>query len=137
MLGTNGGGFFNANSAHPFENPDAADRTCVQMLSIFAIGAGADLHLRPDGRRQAPGLGDPRRDGLLFLAGVARHLLGRGARATRCFTPLGVDSAAGNMEGKEVRFGIAAQRPVRGRHHRRLVRRGQRHARQLHAARRA
>ena len=56
MLGTNGGGFFNANSAHPFENPTPLSNF-VEILSIFAIGAGADLHVRQDGRRHAPGLG--------------------------------------------------------------------------------
>ena len=50
MLGTNGGGFFNANSAHPFENPNALTNF-VQMLLIFSIGAGAHQRLRPHGRR--------------------------------------------------------------------------------------
>ena len=62
MLGTNGGGFFNANSAHPFENPTAL-ANLLQMLVDLRDRRGAHLRLRPHGRRRAPGLGDPRRDG--------------------------------------------------------------------------
>ena len=50
MLGTNGGGFFNANSAHPFENPTPFSNF-LQMLCIFVIPAGPHLHLRQDGAR--------------------------------------------------------------------------------------
>ena len=56
MLGTNGGGFFNANSAHPYENPTPLSNF-LQMLAIFLIPAGAVLHVRPHGRRHAAGLG--------------------------------------------------------------------------------
>ena len=56
MLGTNGGGFFNANSAHPYENPTPLTNF-VQMLSIFLIPAALVLRVRPHGRRHAPGLG--------------------------------------------------------------------------------
>ena len=56
MLGTNGGGFFNANSAHPFENPTPFTNF-VQMLMIFVIPAGSDVHVRENGRRHAAGLG--------------------------------------------------------------------------------
>jgi hypothetical protein len=81
MLGTNGGGFFNANAAHPFENPTALTNL-VQMVSIFAIGA-ALTNLRPHGRQPAPGLGDPRHDGRAVPhAGVA-SATGRKRRATR------------------------------------------------------
>ncbi len=62
MLGTNGGGFFNANSAHPFENPNALTNL-VQILLIFSLGCRVDQCLRPHGRRSAPGLGGLRRDG--------------------------------------------------------------------------
>src|ERR1017187_4316923 len=109
MLGTNGGGFFNANSAHPFENPTPLSNL-LQMLSIFAIPAGLTYTL---GRMT----GSPRHGwavwaamAILFLCGVttAYWAESRG-------NPLlhGVDHHAtamqpgGNMEGKEVRFGIA------------------------------
>ena len=59
QLGTNGGGFFNANSAHPFENPTPLSNLLAMFL-IFVIPGGADLHLRKDGRRYAAGLGDLR-----------------------------------------------------------------------------
>ena len=56
QLGTNGGGFFNVNSAHPFENPTPLSNF-LEMLAILLISGGAVLHLRPHGRRHAPGLG--------------------------------------------------------------------------------
>ena len=94
MLGTNGGGFFNANSAHPFENPNAAHQLRRRWWLIFSIGAGAHLHLRPHGRRSAPGLGALRGHGHP-LPGRRRHgLLGRRQRAIPAFAPLGVDTAA-------------------------------------------
>jgi K+-transporting ATPase ATPase A chain len=103
MLGTNGGGFFNANSAHPFENPTALVNL-VQMLSIFALGAGLTSLL---GRM----VGD-RRQGwavfaamfVLFAAGVAIAYWSE-AQGNPLLTALGVDPSMGNMEGKEVRFG--------------------------------
>ncbi len=63
MLGTNGGGFFNANSAHPYENPTPLGNF-VQIVTIFAHRRGAHQPVRPHGRRRAPGLGDPGRHGL-------------------------------------------------------------------------
>jgi len=103
MLGTNGGGFFNANSAHPFENPTALVNL-VQMVSIFAIGAALTNVF---GRM----VGDERQGwaifsamGLLFLAGVAVTYWAE-ANGNPAFAALGIDG--GNMEGKEVRFGIA------------------------------
>ena len=70
MLGTNGGGYFNANAAHPFENPTPLCNF-IQMLSIFAIPSGADLLPRPHGQESGPRLGglggDVRR---CFSAGV-------------------------------------------------------------------
>ena len=105
MLGTNGGGFFNANSAHPYENPTAL-ANFVQMLLIFAIGAALTNVF---GRM----VGDERQGwallaamGILFIAGVAACYWAE-AHAVPALTALGVDPAAGNMEGKEVRFGIA------------------------------
>ena len=61
-LGTNGGGFFNANSAHPFESATPLTNF-IEMLLIFAIPAAHDLHVRPDGARPETGLDALRRDG--------------------------------------------------------------------------
>src|SRR6202008_1400960 len=105
MLGTNGGGFFNANAAHPFENPTALSNL-VQMISIFAIGAALTNVF---GRM----VGDQRQGwaifaamGVMVLAGVLVAYWAE-AHGNPAFTALGVDPAGGNMEGKEVRFGIA------------------------------
>ncbi len=104
MLGTNGGGFFNANSAHPFENPTALTNL-IEMVSIFAIGAALTNVF---GRM----VGDERQGwaifaamGVLFLVGVAVTYWAE-AGGNPAFTALGING--GNMEGKEVRFGIAA-----------------------------
>ena len=104
MLGTNGGGFFNANSAHPFENPTALTNF-VQMLSIFAIGVGLTWCF-------GKAVGDTRQGwailaamGVLFVAGVTVTYW-QEAAGNPVLHQLGV--AGGNMEGKEVRFGIAA-----------------------------
>jgi potassium-transporting ATPase potassium-binding subunit len=104
MLGTNGGGFFNANSAHPYENPTALSNL-VQMLLIFIIGAALTNVF---GRM----VGDERQGwaifgamGILFIIGVAVCYWAE-AQANPALAALGVDPAAGNMEGKEVRFGI-------------------------------
>jgi len=105
MLGTNGGGFFNANAAHPFENPTALSNF-VQMVSIFAIGAGLTNTL---GRM----VGDERQGwailaamGVLFLAGVGVTYWAE-TQANPALVAAGLDPSGGNMEGKEVRFGIA------------------------------
>ena len=104
MLGTNGGGFFNANAAHPFENPTALSNF-VQMISIFAIGAAMTNVF---GRM----VGNPRQGwailavmGVLFIAGVAVTYWAE-AGGTTALHALGL--TGGNMEGKEVRFGIVA-----------------------------
>ena len=106
-LGTNGGGFFNANSAHPFENPTPLTNF-IEIVSIFVLGVGADQHVRPHGGRRAAGLGDPRRHGRPVPRRRHALLLGRGAGQPDRSPTLGVDQATlgGNMEGKEVRFGI-------------------------------
>jgi K+-transporting ATPase ATPase A chain len=103
MLGTNGGGFFNANAAHPFENPTALSNL-LQMVSIFALGAALTNVF---GRM----VGDQRQGwailvamGVLFLAGVLVCYWAE-ASGNPQFASLGLDPA--NMEGKEVRFGIA------------------------------
>jgi K+-transporting ATPase ATPase A chain len=111
MLGTNGGGFFNANSAHPFENPTALTNF-VQIVWIFAIGAAlTNVFGRMVGKeRQGWALFGVM--GLLFLAGtfIVYPVEAGGNPAIAAF---GVDQSAnplqpgGNMEGKEVRFGIA------------------------------
>jgi K+-transporting ATPase ATPase A chain len=104
MLGTNGGGFFNANSAHPFENPTALTNL-IQMLSIFLIGAGLTWCF-------GKAVGDTRQGwailaamGLIFVAG-ASIAYWQEAAGNPALHHLGV--GGGNMEGKEVRFGIAA-----------------------------
>ena len=103
MLGTNGGGFFNANSAHPFENPNELTNF-VQMVLIFAIGAALTNVF---GRM----VGDQRQGwavfavmAFLFLGGVTLAYWAE-AGGNPAIAHLGVDG--GNMEGKEVRFGIA------------------------------
>ena len=125
MLGTNGGGFFNANAAHPFENPTALSNF-VQMLSIFATRRGADQRVRPHGRRPAPGLGDPGRHGRAVHRRRRGGLLGRGARQRRVHRARPDRRQHGGQGGPLRHRRLGA---VCGRHHRRLVRRGQRHAR--------
>jgi K+-transporting ATPase ATPase A chain len=109
MLGTNGGGFFNANSSHPFENPTPLSNL-LQMLSIFAIPAGLTYTLGRMTGSQRHGWAVWAAMAILFLCGVTAAYWAE-ARGN----PLlhGVDQRAsalqpgGNMEGKEVRFGIA------------------------------
>jgi len=106
LLGTNGGGYFNANSAHPFENPNALSNF-VQMVAIFLIPAALCFTF---GRM----VGDMRQ-GVAVLATmtivfVAAATLTYAAeqQANPLLTALGLDTSAGNMEGKETRFGIAS-----------------------------
>jgi len=112
MLGTNGGGFFNANSAHPFENPTPLSNF-LQMLAIFLIPAALCFCF---GRM----VGDSRQGvailaamSALFIAGVIAATSAEQA-GNPALSPLGVDQTAsavqagGNMEGKETRFGINA-----------------------------
>ena len=105
MLGTNGGGFFNANAAHPFENPTALSNY-VQMHFDLRDRRFAHQCVRPHGWQPAPGLGRPRRHGRAVHRRRDRLLLGRSATAPTALNALGL--AGGNMEGKEVRFGIVA-----------------------------
>lgn len=103
MLGTNGGGFFNANSAHPFENPNAISNM-IQMLSIFAIGAAfTNVFGRMVGN-QRQGWAILSAMGVLFVAGVAVVYWAEAA-GNPLMHALGLEGA--NMEGKEVRFGTA------------------------------
>jgi potassium-transporting ATPase potassium-binding subunit len=104
MLGTNGGGFFNANAAHPFENPTALSNF-VQMISIFALGAGLTNVFGRMVGNQKQGWAILAVMGVLFIAGVAVTYWAE-ANGTTAMHALGL--AGGNMEGKEVRFGIVA-----------------------------
>ncbi len=104
MLGTNGGGFFNANSAHPFENPTALTNL-VQMLSIFLIGFGLAWTFGKAVGNTRQGWAILSAMVILFLAGVTVTYW-QEAAGNPVLHHLGV--AGGNMEGKEVRFGIAA-----------------------------
>lgn len=103
MLGTNGGGFFNANSAHPFENPSALTNL-VQMLSIFALGSGLTWCF-------GKAVGNTRQGWAILSAMLLLFVAGAGvcywqeAVGNPALHALGI--AGGNMEGKEVRFGIA------------------------------
>ena len=111
MLGTNGGGFFNANSAHPYENPTPLSNV-LELLAILMIGAALTYtfgHM----------VGDTRQGWAIFAAMVVVFVLGLGvaywaeSAGNPAFDRLGIQSdanamqAGGNMEGKEVRFGIA------------------------------
>jgi K+-transporting ATPase ATPase A chain len=104
MLGTNGGGFFNANAAHPFENPTALSNF-VQMISIFALGAALTNVFGRMVGNQRQGWAVLAVMGVLFLAGVIVTYWAE-AGGTTALQALGL--TGGNMEGKEVRFGIVA-----------------------------
>ena len=102
MLGTNGGGFFNANAAHPFENPTALSNF-VQMISIFALGAALTNVFGRMVGNQRQGWAIFAAMGILFVAGVLVCYWAE-AHGNDALNALGL--AGGNMEGKEVRFGI-------------------------------
>ena len=104
MLGTNGGGFFNANAAHPFENPTALSNF-VQMISIFAIGAALTNVFGRMVGNERQGWAILAVMGTLFIAGVTVCYAAEAA-GTPLLDALGL--SGGNMEGKEVRFGIVA-----------------------------
>jgi potassium-transporting ATPase potassium-binding subunit len=109
--GTNGGGFFNANSAHPFENPTPLSNF-IEMFCIFAISAGLTYTLGDMTGSRAHGWAVWAAMAFLFLAGVTTVYWAEG-RGNPLLTAAGADQRAsalapgGNMEGKEVRFGIA------------------------------
>jgi K+-transporting ATPase ATPase A chain len=111
MLGTNGGGFFNANSAHPYENPSAL-ANLIQIVLIFSIGASLTNVFGRMVGSQRQGWAIFSVMGVLFLAGVLVCYSAE-AQGNPAFTPFHVDQTAsalqpgGNMEGKEVRFGVA------------------------------
>jgi potassium-transporting ATPase potassium-binding subunit len=104
MLGTNGGGFFNANAAHPFENPTALSNF-VQMISIFTLGAALTNVFGRMVGNQRQGWAILGVMGVLFISGVAITYWAE-ANGTTAMHALGL--TGGNMEGKEVRFGIVA-----------------------------
>ncbi|WP_346294867.1 potassium-transporting ATPase subunit KdpA [Rhodopseudomonas sp. P1] len=104
MLGTNGGGFFNANAAHPFENPTALSNF-VQMLSIFVLGAALTNVFGRMVGNQRQGWAILGVMGVLFVVGVGIAYWAE-ASGTATLDALGI--TGGNMEGKEVRFGIEA-----------------------------
>jgi len=111
MMGTNGGGFMNANSAHPFENPNALTNL-VQIVLIFSLGAALTNMFGRMVGDQKQGWAIFAVMGLLFLAGVVVVYTAE-APGNPAFAALHIDQApsalqaGGNMEGKEVRFGIA------------------------------
>ena len=132
MLGTNGGGFFNANAAHPFENPTALSNF-IQMISIFALGAALTNVF---GRM----VGDQRQGwailavmGVLFVGWRDRLLCRRSARQRRAQRARPYRRQYGR-QGNAVRHCRVG--PVRSDHDRRVLRRRQCHARFLHRARR-
>jgi K+-transporting ATPase ATPase A chain len=104
MLGTNGGGFFNANAAHPFENPTALSNF-VQILLIFILGAALTNVFGRMVGNQRQGWAILAVMGVLFIAGVIVTYWAE-AGGTTALNALGL--TGGNMEGKEVRFGIVA-----------------------------
>jgi len=104
MLGTNGGGFMNANAAHPYENPTPLSNF-IQMLSIFLIPSGLTYTLGRMVKNQRHGWAVWVAMTVLFLAGALAAWTSEAA-GNPGLSALGVDASQGNMEGKEVRFGI-------------------------------
>ena len=111
QLGTNGGGFFNVNSAHPFENPNAITNL-IEVWSILAISAALTYTFGRMVRNQRQGWALFAAMSVLFLIGLVVCYSAESS-GNRAFAQFNVDQAAsatqagGNMEGKEVRFGIA------------------------------
>jgi len=104
MLGTNGGGYTNANASHPFENPTPLSNF-LQMLAIFSIGSGLTYYLGRMVKNQAHGWSVWAAMMAMFLGGVLLCWYAE-AVGNPIHHGLGVAAAGGNMEGKEVRFGI-------------------------------
>ncbi len=110
-FGTNGGGFFNANSSHPYENPTPLSNF-IEMVSIFALGAGLTYTLGRMTGSQRHGWAVWAAMAILFLAGVTTSYWSE-ARGNPLLASAGADQhvtalqSGGNMEGKEVRFGVA------------------------------
>ncbi len=104
MLGTNGGGFFNANASHPYENPTPLSNF-FQMLFIFLIPSGLTYYLGRMVKNQRHGWAVWAAMAILFLGAFLVCWWAEGSGNPR-LSVLGVDPVSGNMEGKEVRFGI-------------------------------
>jgi K+-transporting ATPase ATPase A chain len=104
MLGTNGGGYVNANAAHPFENPTPLSNF-IQMLSIFSIGSGLTYYLGRMVKNQKHGWTVWAAMSILFVGGLLLCWWAESA-GNPIHHQLGVSALDGNMEGKEVRFGI-------------------------------
>jgi potassium-transporting ATPase potassium-binding subunit len=104
MLGTNGGGYVNANAAHPFENPTPLSNF-IQMLSIFSIGSGLTYYLGRMVKNQRHGWTVWAAMSILFVGGVLLCWWAESA-GNPIHHQLGITAVDGNMEGKEVRFGI-------------------------------
>ena len=104
ILGTNGGGFFNANASHPYENPTPLSNF-IQMLLIFLIPSGLTYYLGRKVKNQRHGWAVWSAMAILFLAAVLVCWRAESYGNPRLHA-LGVDPADGNMEGKEVRFGV-------------------------------
>ena len=104
MLGTNGGGYTNANASHPFENPTPLSNF-IQMLSIFAIGSGLTYYLGRMTKNQGHGWSIWAAMMILFLAGALICWKAEAA-GNPIHQQMGIAASGGNMEGKEVRFGI-------------------------------
>jgi K+-transporting ATPase ATPase A chain len=105
MLGTNGGGFFNANAAHPYENPTPLSNF-IQMLAIFLIPSGLTYYLGRKVKSRKHGWAVWSAMAILFLAAALITWKAEAAGNPR-LQAIGVDASGGNMEGKEVRFGVA------------------------------
>ncbi|MEN6559641.1 MAG: potassium-transporting ATPase subunit KdpA [Acidobacteriota bacterium] len=106
MLGTNGGGFFNANAAHPYENPTPLSNF-IQMLAIFLIPAGLTYYLGRKVKNRKHGWAVWTSMALLFLVAAIVCWKAESAGNLR-LRALGLDPRGGSMEGKEVRFGVPA-----------------------------
>ncbi len=112
MIGTNGGGFFNANAAHPFENPTALSNF-VQMLAIFLISAALTNTFGRAVKNELQGWAIYSAMAVLFVAGAGASYWAESS-GNPALRAMGVDQqmslvqSGGNMEGKEARFGIAA-----------------------------
>jgi K+-transporting ATPase ATPase A chain len=104
MLGTNGGGFFNANASHPYENPTPLSNF-LMMLSIFLIPSGLTHYLGRMVKNQKHGWAVWGAMAILFLSAVLICWWAEGVGNPRLYN-IGVAPGSGNMEGKEVRFGV-------------------------------